>query len=1110
MAQQDERIGYFSTLCQELYNPKSANERDQVQKILEASFPTFASDAHVTTHLENMPSFHIQNPTDTANALRILLENSPNPYVQTFALSRLKQLVMAQFTLFDNDTKLQLRTFLLEYAYIHPDLQPFVITQLATVLAVLTRFGWLEIDEYQNVYKDMAQFLQASAEHRIVGVQILAMMVQDMNSPTIPKYAAKFRKAAAGLRDTQLFEIFENAFQLLQAILSSSLSFDKPGQEDRTKDAVLNLLLRCLSYDFAGTSLDEAGDDTNVVQIPASWRSMYEKDDFIPTFFSAYRQFNPSHASKVMECLVQIAATRKALFSGEDKRSDFVQGMMTHIGDIILTSQGMNDPDCYNGFCRLLHRFRTTAQLNEMAEKPGYLPWIELVADFTQKAFAQQQPMTCFYLLSFWARIVTSMAYYQQLGEDTVLKLEEITVALTRTFMTTYIEFVPARIEEMLDDPLDDQDELIESLTMLGQIARCKYEKSCAALFEIFDPITVHYQEFMNQASMGTISGENLKEAIEIFEAKFAWMVYIMAVFVGNRPPYLSSDENDELDGQLTTKVIQLMQVNQNLVSENRDFQSEKLDAALVYFFTQFRKSYVGETNTKPVYKKLNEVFEIEGQTDMLNLIMNKIITNLQMWGSSESIIKQSLELFHDLASGYSALKNLRKIDATTLIMQNHLSNDFSFFNHAKHRQSRMLYYQVLCKILFAEDNCEAEFYEFMKPFEVRLDHLSTLSTIEEFRQPGVQNALVEVFRDLRAFIQPIQSRKNYLLFFHWFYPDYMPVLLKGISAWSPDPSVNTLLKFFEEFVSNKSQRLNLDVSSANGVLIFRDASQILCTHGQRIVGGGTLSESDKYPVKYKGMATCFNLLGKCLGGKYINFGVFWLYGDKAVNEAYSIMFQMMLDIPLYDMMNYPKLAKAFFFMLDEFSAEQMMMDPGMPGEAFLYILQACEEGVESNDSWIRTHACSTVNNICTFVLRETEKAELRHEGGGGTEKKKTEALKSPCLNYLSQYPHLLPKLLTTLFGLILFDENNDQWQLSRPLYSLVLLDRDFAAKYTNQVILQQLPERREFVTKALSNLMDGSGWTLSTKDRERFYQQVQAVKRLLNSSHIVLVPLVN
>ena len=89
------------------------------------------------------------------------------------------------------------------------------------------------------------------------------------------------------------------------------------------------------------------------------------------------------------------------------------------------------------------------------------------------------------------------------------------------------------------------------------------------------------------------------------------------------------------------------------------------------------------------------------------------------------------------------------------------------------------------------------------------------------------------IFRDLRGFIEPIQSRKNYLLFFHWFYPDYMPVLIKGVQALSPDPSTHVLLKFLVEFVSNKSQRLSLDVSSANGVLLFRDASQILTIFGK-------------------------------------------------------------------------------------------------------------------------------------------------------------------------------------------------------------------------------------------------------------------------------------
>lgn len=48
----------------------------------------------------------------------------------------------------------------------HTDLEPFVITQLAGVLALLTRLGWLDVEEYRNVQKDIHQFLQASVGER--------------------------------------------------------------------------------------------------------------------------------------------------------------------------------------------------------------------------------------------------------------------------------------------------------------------------------------------------------------------------------------------------------------------------------------------------------------------------------------------------------------------------------------------------------------------------------------------------------------------------------------------------------------------------------------------------------------------------------------------------------------------------------------------------------------------------------------------------------------------------------------------------------------------------------------------------------------------------------
>lgn len=119
---QDDRVQFCTALCEQLYNPKSSQEREQAQKILEYQFPTFADEAGsgiagannmssrpLPAGMENRPTFIITTPTDTASALKLLLENSPNPYVQTFCLARLKQLVLSQFSAFDDDTKIQLR-----------------------------------------------------------------------------------------------------------------------------------------------------------------------------------------------------------------------------------------------------------------------------------------------------------------------------------------------------------------------------------------------------------------------------------------------------------------------------------------------------------------------------------------------------------------------------------------------------------------------------------------------------------------------------------------------------------------------------------------------------------------------------------------------------------------------------------------------------------------------------------------------------------------------------------------------------------------------------------------------------------------------------------------
>ena len=43
------------------------------------------------------------------------------------------------------------------------------------------------------------------------------------------------------------------------------------------------------------------------------------------------------------------------------------------------------------------------------------------------------------------------------------------------------------------------------------------------------------------------------------------------------------------------------------------------------------------------------------------------------------------------------------------------------------------------------------------------------------------------------------------------------------------------------------------------------------------------------------------------LGGNYVNFGVFELYGDRALADALDIALKMTLSIPLNDILAYRK-----------------------------------------------------------------------------------------------------------------------------------------------------------------------------------------------------------
>ncbi|CAG8800744.1 3124_t:CDS:2, partial [Racocetra persica] len=245
------------------------------------------------------------------------------------------------------------------------------------------------------------------------------------------------------------------------------------------------------------------------------------------------------------------------------------------------------------------------------------------------------------------------------------------------------------------------------------------------------------------------------------------------------------------------------------------------------------------------------------------------------------------------------------------------------------------------------------------------------------------------------------------------------------------------------------------------------------------------LMSLDKRVEKYKGISICFNILTKSFAGRYVNFGVFALYGDTALEVALKTSFEMMLSVPLEDILAYPKFSKSLFDWLDTFTNEYMMALPSMDSDVFLYIMRALAEAPCSS-------ACNAIDHICTFVVQQS-----------AMQKPKQHWL----LVYLNEYPTVLPTLFIANFNVVLFEDRQNQWSLSRPLLCLILLNQDYFNKYTENILQHQLPERREALRKAIKTLMEDVDFNLTAKNRDRFTQNLNTFKRELTNGNVILVP---
>ncbi|XVF41019.1 hypothetical protein PTKIN_Ptkin01aG0246900 [Pterospermum kingtungense] len=976
-----------------------------------------------------------------------ILENALTPFALMLASSSL----LKQVT--DHTLALTLRLDIWSYIFSYlatrgPKLQPFVTASLIQLLCRLTKFGWFDDERFRDVVKESTNLVsQGTSEHYAIGLKILNQLVSEMNQPNPGLPSMHHRRVACSFRDQSLFQIFQ--------ISLTSLRHLKTDVASRLQELALSLALKCLSFDFVGTSIDESSEEFGTVQIPLAWRPVLEDSSTIQIFFYYYSITDAPLSKEAPECLVRLASVRRSLFTNDGARSTFLTHLMTGTKEILQSGQGLADHDNYHEFCRLLGCFRVNYQLSELVNVEGYSDWIRLVAEFTLKSLQSWQwaSSSVYYLLGLWSRLVSSVPY---LKGDIPTLLEDFVPKITESFLTSRFNSLQAEFPDNLsENPLDNVELLQDQLDCFPYLCR-----------------------FQERARLQTCD----KHELSVIEAKLTWIVHIIAAILKIKQCTGCSMESQEvLDAELSARVLQLINVTDSGLHSQRysELSKQRLDRAFLTFFQHFRKSYVGDQamHSSKLYARLSELLGLHDHLLLLNVIVGKIATNLKCYTESEEVIDHTLSLFLELASGYMTGKLLLKLETVKFIIANHTREHFPFLEEYRCSRSRTTFYYTIGWLIFMEDS-PVKFKSSMEPLlQVFLSLESTPDSV--FHTDAVKYALIGLMRDLRGIAMATNSRRTYGLLFDWLYPAHMPLILKGITHWTDTPEVTTpLLKFMAEFVLNKAQRLTFDSSSPNGILLFREVSKLLVAYGTRILS--LPNPADIYAFKYKGIWISLTILARGLSGNYVNFGVFELYGDRALSDALDIALKMTLSIPLADIFAFRKLTGAYFSFLEVLFNSHISFLLNLDVATIMHIVGSLESGLKGLDTNISSQCASAVDNLAAFYFNNITMGEAP-----------TTPAAIKLAQNIADCPSLLPQILKTLFEIVLFEDCGNQWSLSRAMLSLILISEQIFADLKAQILASQPVDQHQRLSICFDKLMADVNRSLDSKNRDKFTQNL-------------------
>ncbi|VDO87083.1 unnamed protein product [Haemonchus placei] len=570
------------------------------------------------------------------------------------------------------------------------------------------------------------------------------------------------------------------------------------------------------------------------------------------------------------------------------------------------------------------------------------------------------------------------------------------------------------------------------------------------------------------------------------------------------------------MDGDLVARCLKFMRINDNrlifptTVNANPGKGNVRLEVAFIHLLEQFRRAYIMDQITKssPVYDKLNTELGISDETDMLSVIVQKILTNLKYWATNEQILELSLSLLKDLSLGYTAVRKLFRLQEVQLLLSNHTAEHFVFLGQSvpySTMKHRTVFYEALTRLLTIDLNDDEQLFEqFMQPLAATSRELTAIMTTPNYNgavsQEELKRVVVGLCRDLRGVAVACTTKNLFQIVFDWLYPDMFNIMMRAVEEWSSCPEVMTpIFRLLAELCQNRQQRLKFEMSSCSAVLLFKEASKIICAYVPfYVLETSTVTRFFeslmlRYPDMFNIMMRAVEEWSSCPEKSRFTHRVqvmtpiFRLLAELCQNRQQRLKFEMSSCSAVLLFKEASKIICAY--------GNRILVMPDVPKE------RAYAERYKNIGIIFNVLKCALIGAYVPFGV-------FRLYG-------------DPCLqDSLNMFVKLFMKIpeedfhiLTSMMTSLMFGEVKCQWSISRPLLGLILLQEEVFTNFKREIISQQPEDRHAAFDQATKNaayptffdyellqafigLMDGVELSLSVKNKDIFTQNLAKFRR--------------